>query len=168
MVLRRALFIGRFQPFHKGHACVVRRLLKKYDEVIVMVGSSESPLTRENPFSAGERIEMIRSALTKPELARIVIIPVRDVHDHSLWVPHVLSCVPGFESVYSNNQLVQKLFRDAGFSVYGIEFHKREHYTGDTIRKKIASGGEWEHCVPKNVAVLMKRCGIGKRLGKNK
>ncbi|MBI5051569.1 adenylyltransferase/cytidyltransferase family protein [Candidatus Micrarchaeota archaeon] len=53
------MFVGRFQPFHLGHYKVVKRLLKDYEEVIILIGSSEADFVYDwnNPMSVGERIE---------------------------------------------------------------------------------------------------------------
>ena len=56
----RALLIGRFQPFHKGHLAVIKKILGEADELIIVVGSSQHRDVVENPFSAEERVEMIR------------------------------------------------------------------------------------------------------------
>src|SRR5207302_562889 len=59
----RAFFIGRFQPFHRGHLAMVRRILESNEEIIVGIGSAQYSHTGENPFTAGERYEMIKRAL---------------------------------------------------------------------------------------------------------
>ena len=51
-----ALYIGRFQPPHLGHISVIKEILKKYDSVIIGIGSAQEKGTYENPFSAAERI----------------------------------------------------------------------------------------------------------------
>ena len=51
----KALFIGRFQPFHNGHLKVVQEILKEFDEVIIGIGSSKYSGTLDNPFSGEER-----------------------------------------------------------------------------------------------------------------
>jgi len=61
--VRRAFFIGRFQPFHLGHMEVLRKILKEVEELIVGVGSAQESHTIENPFTAGERILMVSRAL---------------------------------------------------------------------------------------------------------
>ncbi|RLF50463.1 MAG: nicotinamide-nucleotide adenylyltransferase, partial [Thermoplasmata archaeon] len=53
----RVLFIGRFQPFHNGHAFVVSQF-NEY-EIIFVIGSAYNSYSFENPFTAGERCEMI-------------------------------------------------------------------------------------------------------------
>ncbi len=55
----RAVFVGRFQPYHKGHHEAVKYILGKYSELVIVVGSAQENYTWENPFTAGERVEMI-------------------------------------------------------------------------------------------------------------
>jgi len=149
MATDRALFIGRFQPFHHGHQKVVERLLELYDEVIIAIGSAESSFTEDNPFSAGERVDMIRLAFTPEQLSRLVIIPVRDVQDHSLWANHLKSYVPSFRVVHSNNPLVTELFDKAGVKVVPIEYVDRGLKEGRLIRELMAQGkDEWKKHVP--------------------
>ncbi|NYZ79420.1 adenylyltransferase/cytidyltransferase family protein, partial [Candidatus Micrarchaeota archaeon] len=59
----RGLFIGRFQPFHNGHLKGIEWALKRCDELIIAVGSTQRSFDRMDLFTAGERIEMIRRAL---------------------------------------------------------------------------------------------------------
>ncbi|MCL4518781.1 MAG: adenylyltransferase/cytidyltransferase family protein, partial [Thaumarchaeota archaeon] len=57
------LFIGRFQPFHLGHLSTVKFALKHVKQLYILVGSSQKSHELKNPFTAGERILMIRNAL---------------------------------------------------------------------------------------------------------
>ena len=54
-------FIGRFQPFHKGHESVIRTGLSRAKKVAVVIGSSEKPRSARNPFTTRERMAMITS-----------------------------------------------------------------------------------------------------------
>ena len=71
------IVLGRFQPFHKGHAYLVEAALAKGDTTIA-IGSSQAVSTMDNPWSADEREEMIRAWLDGRE-ANIVQIP--DIND---------------------------------------------------------------------------------------
>ena len=64
-MVRRGLFVGRFQPIHKGHLKAMKDILKEVDELVVVVGSSQYSHTMENPFTTGERVVMIRRALAE-------------------------------------------------------------------------------------------------------
>ena len=39
--MSRALFIGRFQPFHNAHLADIKKILKENDEVLIAIGSSQ-------------------------------------------------------------------------------------------------------------------------------
>ncbi len=53
------VFIGRFQPFHYGHAEVILEALKRSRHVIVLAGSANSGRSWRNPFTFEERAKMI-------------------------------------------------------------------------------------------------------------
>ena len=57
-----AVVIGRFQPFHNGHFALINEAHKIAENVLVMVGSCDSPRSIRNPFRFQERANMIRSA----------------------------------------------------------------------------------------------------------
>jgi nicotinamide-nucleotide adenylyltransferase len=165
-VAKRGLFVGRFQPFHKGHLQAVKEILNEVDELIVVVGSAQYSHRVDNPFTTGERIMMIRKALEeeKVDLKRIWIVPVPDVHIHMVWVSVVEGYTPRFDVVYSNEPLTRRLFIEAGYEVKPIPFHKREIYSATEIRKRMLSGENWEELVPKSVASLIKEIGGVERL----
>jgi len=164
--LKRGLFVGRFQPFHKGHLKAVKSILEEVDEIIIAVGSAQYSHRENNPFTAGERIVMIRRALEEAEIpaSRYWIVPIPDLHVHMLWVSEVLGYTPKFEVVYTNEPLTRRLFIEAGFEVKPIPFHKREVYSATEIRKRILNDENWEELVPKSVADYVKRIGGVERL----
>jgi len=60
---KRGLYVGRFQPFHLGHLSAVKSVLKDVEELVIVIGSAQYSHTTANPFTAGERLIMIRKAL---------------------------------------------------------------------------------------------------------
>ena len=62
-MVTRGLFVGRFQPFHLGHLAAIKYVLKKVDELVIVIGSAQYSHRRNNPFTAGERLVMVRKAL---------------------------------------------------------------------------------------------------------
>jgi nicotinamide-nucleotide adenylyltransferase len=165
--IKRALFIGRFQPVHNGHVHAIKKLLKKYPEVVVVIGSSEDLFTKENPFTCGERIEMVRACFSKSDIARIILVPVPDVNDNRIWVDHVLAHIPTVNNVYSNNQLVKMLFSQHGILVKSIEFFERGAKEGETIRKLMAENDPaWKTHLPKKAVEYLESIEADKRIRK--
>ena len=164
--MKRGLFVGRFQPPHLGHIHAIKIALKECDELIIVIGSAQYSHTLENPFTAGERIEMLRRALMDEgiDLSKIFLIPVPDVGEHSIWVSKIKSFCPSFQIVYTNNPLVRRLFQEEGFEVKRIELYQRNHEMGTKIRARMLRGEEWESLVPKSVAEYIRKIGGVKRL----
>lgn len=165
-MVKRGLFVGRFQPFHMGHLNVVKEVLKEVDELVIAVGSAQYSHRISNPFTTGERLVMIRKALEEAEidLGRIWIVPVPDVHIHRVWVSAVEGYTPRFDIVYSNEPLTRRLFIEAGYEVKPIRFYKRKAYSATEIRERMLKGGNWEELVPKSVAKFIKEIGGVERL----
>lgn len=85
-------YIGRFQPFHLGHKSVVDSALQQAERVLLIIGSANSPRTARNPFTADERIAMIRSCFSKEDAARLICIPQEDhPYNHDRWLSEVSS-----------------------------------------------------------------------------
>jgi len=154
----RALYPGRFQPFHSGHLEAVKYVLKSASEIIIMIGSALQSHTLRNPFTAGERITMVRLALNEAGIdpSKYYIVPVPDLEIHGIWVSHVCSLVPKFEVVYSNEPLTRRLFIEAGFTVKNIPFYRRDQCSATEIRDKMLQGISWEALLPKSVAHYIK------------
>ncbi|HXZ98276.1 MAG TPA: nicotinamide-nucleotide adenylyltransferase [Candidatus Acidoferrum sp.] len=157
MKFKRGLFVGRFQPFHLGHLAAIKKALEQVDELIIVVGSAEYSHSDKNPFTAGERVEMIRGALKEANLdpSRYLVVPIRDVHIHATWVPFVVSQTPKFDIVFTNEGLTSRLFKEREYRVERIPFLQRDDYSATEIRKRILKGKNWESLVPKSVAELL-------------
>ncbi len=159
----RGLYIGRFQPFHLGHQAVLQKISEDVDEIVIVIGSAQESHTPENPFTAGERIDMITAALEGLR-DRCYVIPLQDVLRNAIWVDHVTSMAPRFDVVFSNNPLVVQLFCEAGIEVKKPPMYQRERYSGTAIRRLMLSGGDWRGLLPKAVASVVDEIGGVERL----
>jgi nicotinamide-nucleotide adenylyltransferase len=154
IVVNRGLYVGRFQPFHLGHLDAIKYALERVDELIIVIGSAQYSHHSYNPFTAGERLVMVRRALQEAGIVngKIWIVPVPDVHLHMLWVSAVEGYTPKFDVVYSNEPLTRRLFTEAGYTVNDIPLFDRKIYSSTVIRKKMVNGEEWLSLVPKKVS----------------
>lgn len=157
-MVKRGLFVGRFQPFHLGHLIAIKDVLEEVDELVIVIGSAQYSHNIGNPFTAGERLIMIRKALEEAAIdySRVWIVPVPDVHLHMMWVSAVKGYTPSFDVVYSNEPLTRRLFIEAGCNVKAIRFHERKLYSSTEIRERMLKGESWEKLVPKSVATFIR------------
>jgi len=150
---KRVLMPGRFQPFHNGHYHALRSLLEEYEEVVLAVGSAQEGFTCQNPFTAGERLEMIDILLKHEGLrSRIWLIPVPDIRMPLAWTTHVLSMAPKVEAVASGNPHVLYIYKWAGLKTVELKLHEPSRYKGTRIRSLMLEGGEWRSLVPGVIA----------------
>lgn len=159
----RALYVGRFQPPHKGHLKAVEYIMSEADEIAIVIGSSQESHSLYNPFTAGERIVMLRAALNelKIDSSKCYLIPVPDASMHSLWVSEVTAYSPPFNIVYSNEPLTLRLFKESGIKAKKIPLFERKLYSSTEVRRRMLSGEDWRELLPSSVAKIIETiCGI--------
>lgn len=160
-----ALFIGRFQPFHKGHLAALKWIAKRSGKIIVAIGSAQEKNTAENPFSLKERMRMIKEQLKEAGLAaKCKLAAVTDINSNGKWAAHVKQHVPKYDVVYSNNALVRRLMRQAGKAVRAVPFFKKERFNATRIRERMRRKMRWEDRVPKKVKEALARIHAEDRL----
>lgn len=90
------IFIGRFQPFHIGHAQVIKTALELSKNIVVLVGSSNQPRTIKNPWTFHERVAMIFDGLELDvrDKSRVSCAPLRDrMYNDQKWAAGVQQAV---------------------------------------------------------------------------
>lgn len=155
------VLVGRFQPFHNGHLEAVRYALRKVDYLYIVIGSSQRNHERDNPFTAGERIAMIKAALdsggVKP--AKWMSIPIADTESHALWPAILRTTVPPFNIVFTNDGLTTRLLKERDVKVEAVPYFDRSSYSATNVRNRILEMSDWEKLVPESVASMVKSIG---------
>lgn len=151
--------MGRFQPFHLGHLDLVKQILKECDEVIIAVTSSQFNYLEKDPFTAGERIEMIRNSLKEADvdLTQCIIVALENQFNVATWSSYLKSMLPNFDRVYSGNDYVKMLLAASDIKVVKPIFLDRGQYNATKIRSMIISGNNWEKFVPGAVSNFIKK-----------
>lgn len=162
----RGLFIGRFQPLHLGHIEAVRFCLSRVEHLYIVVGSAQKSHEPENPFTVGERMEMLRRALKEEGIPcdRYTIVPVHDVESHDLWVSLLRLYVSDFDVAFSNDPLTVTLLKEAGIEVVEVELKNREILSATEVRKRMLERGDWKSLVPNSVSSYIEEMGGLERL----
>ena len=123
------IVLGRFQPFHKGHAILVEAALANGPTTIA-IGSSQAEPSVNNPWTADEREEMIRQWLGDRE-AEIVQIP--DINDPPNWVEHATQ-YHGEGVLVTSDEQTKELYQNSDFPVFWVDLQNRESFEGWRVR----------------------------------
>jgi len=154
--MKTALFVTRTQPFHLGHLKVIKWILKKYDKIIIIIGSSQESNTENNPYTFEERQKMIENTLKGEHIKKDVfeIFGIPDVYDDENWVKSILE-IAKFDVIFTRNPWTKRCF-DA-FNIPVKEHPMFGNISGSKIREMMKSEKEWEKLVPKEVERILKK-----------
>lgn len=149
--------MGRFQPFHNGHLNLVRQVLEECDDIIIAVTGSQFNYIRMDPFTAGERIEMIRNSLLESDVEphRYMILGVENQPNVSTWLSYLRAALPPFDVVYSGNEYVAMLLADSGIAVVSPKMFSRQTLNATAIRDMMVQGDGWRDLVPAPVSRMV-------------
>lgn len=89
------IYIGRFQPYHKGHHQVALEALRRSTNLIYVLGSHDAALSIRNPYTTAERVDIIRSAFDTVEFdRRIHFAPQIDhTYNDARWLAAIQSSI---------------------------------------------------------------------------
>ena len=75
---KRAMFIGRWQPFHNGHKWLISQQLDKGEPVLIAV--RDIPPDEKNPFTTEQTIEMINTIYKDEDVVAVAIPDISSVN----------------------------------------------------------------------------------------
>lgn len=78
--MKKAIFVGSFDPFHEGHMSIVSRALKLFDEVVVGIGVNPE---KTYMFSIDERISRIKTVFPDITVEAYEGLTIDFAHRHS-------------------------------------------------------------------------------------
>jgi len=139
-----ALFIGKFQPFHKGHFYALKDLLKKFQNVYIVIGSANKKFDLSNPFSAHQRKNIIKTYLKKilknKDIKKIKILFLEDHPSNFVWINKLKKRFSSKKYIIcTTNKLVIKLALNAKYEIYKPKIYKRNLLQAKKIRKILFS-----------------------------
>jgi len=133
--------LGRFQPFHKGHAAMIiaaenfRKENNPELKLIIAVGSSNRSQTLKNPWSDSERIEMILFWLDNEVNFEASIVSIPDIEDPPNWVSHA-ERYHGKQGVFfSSDSATSELYEISEWPVVSTSLIKRGRFEGWRVRE---------------------------------
>ena len=132
------LLIGRFQPLHLGHIEAIKFALQELSTLVIVVGSAQISYELRNPFTAGERIKMIRNTLIhidEIDVRNILIIPVPDTNIHALWTHNLDLLVPSYDVVFTNDPFTIALFQQRQKKLFNLFYLRDKNFQEPKLEK---------------------------------
>ncbi len=148
------VYWGRFNPPHKGHMSVIKKLNGKYN-LIVAVGSAEYKNERDNPFSGKERKKMVESYLKELKINNVRVVALNDGKGSMTWAIDNLirRCKP--DVLFLSNEK-GSVIRKARSKVKILIFKRKGNVSSTLIRNRIAHDDEsWRNLTGKSVGRLI-------------
>ena len=140
----KALFIGRFQPFHNGHLDALRSILMSFKSVVIIIGSANK-VDSNNPWIVDDRIIMIQSIIN--QYTNIEIITLDDIEgDDEAWLQSLQQKVGDFDVIYSGNDWVLDICKKHTIPCKKISL--RLPVSGTMIREKLSQKQDIKDFVP--------------------
>ena len=133
----RCIVLGRFQPFHLGHAGLVQAAveLAAGDEVVVAIGSAQAGWEANNPWTAEERQGMIEAWAAEQGLT-LTVVTVDDINDPPNWVEHATN-IHGTGTLVTSDGPTMDLYRAADWDVHEVALSERETLEGWRVRQTV-------------------------------
>jgi len=75
---RRAMFIGRWQPFHNGHKWLINQKLGEGKPILIAV--RDIPPDEKNPFTTEQTVEMIQKVYSEQDVEVVCIPDIESVN----------------------------------------------------------------------------------------
>lgn len=154
-----AILIGRFQPYHLGHAALLSKAFGTAPRVVVVLGSAFAAPSPRNPFSAAEREAMIRASLGQEENARLSFHAQRDVWDGTRWAREVKEAIdattPGSVALVGYHKDASSSYLDTFPGWDLVDTGRLGPLDATPLREQILSNSPWpvvadalRNCVP--------------------
>lgn len=156
----RALVVLRAQPFHRGHLALVERALALSSEVVLVVAAAQRSHTMRDPFTAGERLALIRAGLG-PLRARVWLLAMPAPTWPAMALSELPFVAPRFERIVAHNPVLCALAAQQRIPVDRLETPLAVHHqtlSATSVRARLTreSAGRWlQELLPEGTAELL-------------
>ena len=157
MKKKTGVVIGRFQPFHYGHAWLINKALTEFEDVVILIGSTNVE-DENNPWSYKSRKKMLEEFIRRNKIEKKVLKldKIEDVPDDNKWLEVALQKIKTENfTVIGDNEWVNGIFESKGYKILRIGFFQRELYEGLKIRKLYNANENWQERIPKYIVKLL-------------
>ena len=159
ILMKKAVFVGRFQPLHNGHVNAIKNIVEQddIDHLHIIIGSADKKDTDNNPLSFETRKEIISDTLKHLiETGKISVTGLDDHINDDEWIQNLKHIVPDADITYSGNEWTRRCM-EPFCTVEEPDFLDKENLNGTNIRSRIKGKKEIRHLVPNKVFEHLKK-----------
>jgi len=154
----RGLVLGKFLPYHEGHAHLIREARRQVEDLVVLVCSLPS-----DAIPGGERFQWVRRAHPDCRVAHVtdVVPQTPDEHEEfwSIWAALIARYAGRIDRVFTSESYGDELGRRIGASHICVDVGRRRvAVSGTAIRRDPA--GNWRFITEDVRAYLTRRVAI--------
>ncbi len=137
--MKKAIFIGRFQPLHKGHCHAIKDILQREDigHLYIIIGSTGKEGTVDNPYSFDTRKDMLKKVFKEQiDKKKISVLGLNDCSSDNEWIINLKSIAPDFDIAFTRNDWTRKCLESVCI-VEKQKYYDEKHLNGTYIRERI-------------------------------
>lgn len=165
--MKTALFLGRFQPFHRGHFDALQQIFEtgEFGRILIGIGSTDENYSFENPLTAGERWQIIDEVLKENGISpeKYAVLPARNINQFALWPRYICQLFPPFDAIFSGSAFVRNLWKQEP-KIEVRSFEKRVPLSATEVRNQILIGGPLEGFLFPSTITLCEQFTVRERL----
>ncbi len=152
------LFMGRFQPAHRGHMFTITEALKLCDTLFVGIGSTAESGTEKNPLNVEERREILEAAMVGEgiNMDKVKIIPIPDFPSDDDWFKYIKENCPKLSVMFTDNPWCIGICENENVSIE-TPLLERETISATNMRKTIREGGDWRPFAPRGAIPVIEK-----------
>ncbi len=155
--MNKCIFIGSFDPWHKGHEERLKNALKIFDKVVIVVADNEK---KKYLFNQQERVSLIEKSIIKTyKKATVTSAGTKMLHDicHELKIFNIFRGVKAGRTFdeeirlqVATKNFAKEEYNEELFFVYDIT--TEEDFRGSSIIKLLAKKGKkLDNYLPKEI-----------------
>lgn len=163
---KKAVFVGRFQPLHRGHLEAIKWILAQSKQLKIVIGSMQEFGQANNPLEYADRKKMLEIALAAEGLKNCEISGLPDFGNDAAWARKLLEAA-GLKAeaavLVSLNDWAKSCAKKIAVEVADQPVFC-DNLSATQVRQTIFAGSDWKNLVPAAVFDYLQNQGLARKI----
>ena len=163
---KEVVFVGRFQPLHRGHLEAIKWILAQSKRLKIVIGSMQEFGQADNPLEFADRKRILELALAEAGVKNCEMCGLPDFYNDAAWTQKMLEITglkAGETVLVSLNDWAKSCAKKIG-----IEAADQPVFCGNLsatqVRQTIFAGANWKNLVPPAVFDCLQNEGLAQKI----